>query len=52
MTLFALAYLITGGAMAYFCQVRSPLAVLVSVVFWPIVAAMVLIDMASDREAG
>ena len=51
MTLFALAYLITGCAMAYFCQVRSPLAVLVSVVFWPIVAAMVIIDMASDRGA-
>jgi len=52
MTLFALAYLITGAAMAYFCGVRSPLAVIISVVFWPIVAAMVLIDMATDREAG
>lgn len=52
MALFALSYFIVGAAMAYFCQVRSPLAVLISVVFWPIVAAVVIIDMASDREAG
>jgi hypothetical protein len=49
---FALSYVIVGAAMAYSCGVRSPLAVLISVVFWPIVAAMVIIDMASDREAG
>ena len=52
MAVFLIAYAITGAAMAYFCQVRSPLAVLISVVFWPIVAAMVLIDLATDREAG
>jgi hypothetical protein len=51
MAFFALAYFSLGGAMAYFCGVRSPLAVIISVVFWPIVAAMVLIDMASDRGA-
>ncbi len=49
MALFLIAYAITGGAMAYFCGVRSPLAVIISVVFWPIVAARVIIDMASDR---
>ena len=47
---FALSYFIVGAAMAYFCQVRSPLAVLISVVFWPIVAAMVLFNIATDRE--
>jgi hypothetical protein len=52
MTVFLTAYAITGGAMAYFCGVRSPLAVIISVVFWPIVAVMVLIDMATDRDAG
>jgi hypothetical protein len=51
MALFALAYLITGGAMAYFCGVRSPLAVFITVVAWPVVAAIVLIDIATDRNA-
>lgn len=51
MTAFALAYALIGVAMAYFCGVRSPLAVAIAVVFWPVVAAMVLVDIATDREA-
>lgn len=35
--------------MAYFCGVRSPLAVIISVAFWPVVAAMVLINLATER---
>lgn len=49
MTLFALAYIITGAAMAFFCGVRKPLAVAITVIGWPVIAAIVLIDMASDR---
>ncbi len=45
----ALAYIITGGALAWFAGLRKPLAVLISVVFWPFVAVIVLIDAASDR---
>jgi hypothetical protein len=51
MALFFTAYIITGAAMAYFCGVRSPLAVIITVVGWPVVAAIVLIDIATDRNA-
>lgn len=51
MALFLIAYAITGGAMAYFCGVRTPFTVAVTVVFWPMVAAFVLIDAAMDKGA-
>ena len=51
MTLFALAYIVTGGAMVWFCGVRKPLAIAIGLLFWPLIAVIVLLDLASDREA-
>lgn len=50
MALFVLAYLLTGGAIAWLCGVHKPLAVVVTLAFWPIISAIVIIDMARNPE--
>lgn len=42
-------YLIAGSGMAWLCGVRGPVHIAITAVFWPVIAAIVLIDMAGKR---
>lgn len=50
MILFALAYLIVGSFFALLIGVNRPLGAIITLAFWPLIVAIVIIDMARNSE--